>query len=295
MASLSAADMAYVTDLVYRESAIVLEAGKEYLVETRLARIVRDEGLASIGDLVTRLRGSSATALHGAVVEAMTTNETSFFRDAHPFDALRTDVLPALIERRASQRALSIWSAACSSGQEAYSIAMLLREHFPALAGWRLRIYGTDLSQAIVERAREGRYRGHEVNRGLPSAMLVKYFEQQGSDWVVRAPLRELCEFSRGNLLGTLPVPRALDVVFLRNVLIYFDLETRRTVLRRVRDLLAPDGWLALGGVETTLGIDESWHRVALGRSSFYRPSAEPAAVAAGARVSPWPAQRDRA
>ena len=268
----SAPELAFVRDLVYRRSAIVLEAGKEYLVESRLTPLARAEGFASIDAMVAQLRAQPANGLHSRVVEAMTTNETSFFRDQHPFEALRTEILPALRKARSGTRTLRIWSAACSTGQEAYSIAMLLREHFLDLVGWDTRITGTDLSVAMVNRAKEGLFNQIEVSRGLPAQLLVKYFERKGVCWQVKQNLRDMFDVQKMNLIDPWPALPRFDVIFLRNVLIYFDVPTKQTILGRIRRVLAPDGYLFLGGAETTLKVDDSFQRVQLDKAVYYRP-----------------------
>jgi chemotaxis protein methyltransferase CheR len=268
--AVSSTDFDYIRTLVRDRSAIVLEPGKEYLVQARLLPVARKQGIEDIRGLVERLkRGEPVLATQ--VVEAMTTNETSFFRDVHPFESLREDVLPDLLEKRAATRTLRIWSAAASTGQEAYTIAMTLREHFPQLHAWNVSILGTDLSGEVIERANEGRYAQIEVNRGLPAPMLVKYFERVGPAWRVTAELRRLVEFRQMNLTTAWPVLPRMDVVFLRNVLIYFDTPTKQAVLQRVRQVLAPDGYLFLGAAETTLQFDGLFERVPRARANCYR------------------------
>jgi chemotaxis protein methyltransferase CheR len=261
----------YVRQLVQRRSAIVLDSEKDYLVQSRLLPVARSAGLDSVQQLVERLQAQPEGPLHNQVVEAMTTNETSFFRDLHPFEALRTTVLPQLIAARASQRTLRIWSAACSTGQELYSIAMLLAEHFPELHNWQVELIGSDLSQAALDKAAEGRFTQHEVNRGLPASLLVKYFEKDKTHWRVKESLRRQVRWLRINLIEPWPKLPTLDVIFLRNVLIYFDVATKRMVLQRMRLRLAPDGVLLLGGAESTLGLDDSWQRIACGKTTVYR------------------------
>ena len=269
--SLAPPDSSFVRDLVRERSAIVLDEGKEYLLESRLTPIVRREGLGSLGDLVGRLRSLPFGALHASVVEAMTTNETSFFRDAHPFEALRRHVLPELVARRAGARRLRIWCAACSSGQEPYSVAMLLRDGFPEVRDWDVQILGTDLSDEMLDRAREATYTPFEVSRGLSPAALAEHFEPSGAGWRVREPVRRTVEFRAMNLVEPWPALAEMDVVFMRNVLIYFDAETKRDLLGRVRRVLRPGGSLFLGASETTLNLDTAFERVALGRGSCYR------------------------
>ena len=260
----------FVRDLVRRESAIVLSQGKEYLVESRLLPVAREEGLADIEKLVEKVRQHPHSPVSRRLVEALTTNETSWFRDGDPFAALRDRVVPELASSRKTTRRLRIWSAACSSGQEAYSIAMTLLDT-PAVADWTIEILGTDLSSVMVQRARQGRYSQLEVNRGLPASHLVRHFERDGAGWRVNAQLRSMARFSELNLMRPFPTVGRFDVVFLRNVLIYFDVVTKRDILHRVGRVLAPDGYLYLGAAEMTMGVDDAWERVAAGRSSVYR------------------------
>jgi chemotaxis protein methyltransferase CheR len=260
----------FVCALVRRESAIVLEPGKEYLVESRLLPLARAQGDRDLDAYVDRARRSPHGPVVREIVEALTTNETSWFRDSEPFVGLRSTVLPELVSARVTTRRLRVWSAACSSGQEPYSIAMALAEA-PQLAGWVYEVLGTDLSLEMVERSRDGRYNQLEMNRGLPATSLVRWFERDGTAWRVCRELAALTTFRQLNLVRPLPAIGRFDVVFLRNVLIYFDLPTKREVLQRVRTVLAPDGYLYLGASETTMGVDDSWERVPIGRSSVYR------------------------
>jgi chemotaxis protein methyltransferase CheR len=268
---LSVADFQYVSQLVRQRSAIVLEPEKSYLLEARLTPLARTEGFGSIEAMVARMRGHPFNGLHRKVVEAMTTNETSFFRDLHPFEALKAVVLPEVIRRRQAERRLNIWCAACSSGQEPYTVAMTILDHFPELAAWSVQLLATDLSSDMVTRARAGRYGQIEVNRGLPANLLVKYFEKKGMEWQVRPLVQQRCEFREMNLIepwGPLP---PMDVVFLRNVLIYFDVETKRGILANVRKVLQPWGYLFLGGAETTINLGDTFERVQFDRAGCYR------------------------
>ncbi len=264
-------DFEYVRRLVRERAAIVLEDGKAYLAESRLVPVAREEGFASVAELIARIRSERFGRLHRKVVEAMTTNETSFFRDVAPFEALRTVVFPELLARRATERVLHVWCAAASTGQEPYSVAMLLREHFPELATWTVRLLATDLSTEVLARARAGRFTQLEVNRGLPASCLVRYFERDGAYWVLGEEVRRMVEFRELNLAEPWPPLPPMDVVLLRNVLIYFDLDTKRAVLGRLRRVLRADGWLFLGGAETTLNVDDAFERVQVGRASAYR------------------------
>ncbi|HEY3436517.1 MAG TPA: protein-glutamate O-methyltransferase CheR [Actinotalea sp.] len=263
---------AYVADLVRRRSALNLQSGKEYLVESRLLPLARAEG-RDVDAYVRALRAAPHPTTLETVVEALTTNETSWFRDSQPFKALVDHVVPAVTSASAhlplaARPPLRIWSAACSSGQEPYSIAMALADAVPLT---QLRIIATDLSQRMVERGRAGRYSQLEVNRGLPAPMLVKHFSRAGAEWEVAAGLRNAVRFERHNLLDAPPVGGPFDVVFMRNVLIYFDLAAKREALARVRRVLKPGGYLLLGAAETTIGVDEAWDRVPVGGGSIYR------------------------
>ena len=201
----------------------------------------------------------------------MTTNETSFFRDLRPFEALRKDVLPPLLAARAERKSLVIWSAACSSGQEPYTIAILLREHFPQLRDWNVQIIASDLSRQMLDRAERGEYSQLEVNRGLPAALLIKYFQKSGLYWRIKPEIARLVRFVPINLIGPWPPLGVLDIVFLRNVMIYFSPEAKRQILPKIRRQLAADGTLILGGAETTLGIDDGWERFNHGKAATYR------------------------
>jgi chemotaxis protein methyltransferase CheR len=275
--NIAPADFAYVRDLVHRRSAIFLEAGKEYLVESRLGPIVQASGEGSLDRLVSRLRSSPEGSLHKQVVEAMTTNETSWFRDHHPFDALESVVLPELLWRRAKARRLTFWSAAAASGQEAYSIAMVLRERLAADPTWNLRVLATDLSEEMVRRTRAGRYSQLEVNRGLPAARLVRHFTRVGTEWQVNETLRRMVDARQLNLAAPFPPLPPVDVLFLRNVLIYFRVDDRRQIFGQVRRVLQPDGYLVLGGAETL--PDGAFERVPLDKTNIYRLRARQAAT----------------
>lgn len=271
----STAGYSYLRDLVFSYSQNVLDPSRDYLFDTRLSRVLRNQGLTSIDELVRSLRTARNATLERSIAEAMTINETSFFRDATPFELLRTELLPQIIDARRRVRTLRFWSAACSTGQEAYSLAMLLLEHFPMLVGWNLLIEGTDLSSEVVERARSGRYHRIEINRGLPARFVVRYFDHIAEDWVAKAQVRKLCNFRQANLCApSLPFNRfgqRFDVIFLRNVMLYFSTETRRTLLSGIRHLLADDGILFLGSSEQP--ADPSlWTPTLAGGTSYYRP-----------------------
>ncbi len=261
----------YICNLVRDKSAIVLEPSKTYLVESRLNPVARANGLVSIEELVDALRKPNSSKLTQAVIEAMTTNETSFFRDLHPFDALKTSILPALIAARSRERVLNIWSNACSSGQEVYTIAMLIKEHFPELGAWKVRLIASDLSTQILDKAREGVFNQTEVNRGLPLPMLLKHFQKNGLTWQIKEEIRKMVEFRQVNLVETFPQLPPMDIVFLRNVLIYFAPETKRDILNNVKKVMRPDGVLFLGGAETTMNLDVPFQRELVGKATVYK------------------------
>ena len=262
----------FLRQLVHGSTGIVLEGNKEYLFESRLSRILKEEGLPSFDALVTRLKGLPTSAtLRQRVVEAMTTNETLFFRDAQPFEAMRKHILPGLAESRRPERSLAMWSAAASTGQELYSLAMLVRDLGTRFDGWNVRLVGTDISSDVLARARAGRYSQIEVNRGLPAPMLIKHFKQQGAEWQIKDELRRMCEFRPLNLIEPWPAMPRFDVVMLRNVLIYFDVPTKRQILARIADVLRPGGVLFLGSVETTLNLSSRFAETYLDKVLCYR------------------------
>jgi chemotaxis protein methyltransferase CheR len=261
----------YVRQFLRERAAIVLEDGKQYLVDNRLTQLARREGLASAQDVIDRLRAAPSGPLQRKVIEAMTTTETLFFRDGKPYDALRNAILPELVRLRTAERKLQIWSCACSSGQEPYSISILLREHFTSLAGWDVRIMATDISTEMLARSRAGRYSQVEVNRGLPIAYLMKYFDKAGIEWQVRNELRRMIEFRELNLAAPWGAVPQADLVMLRNVLIYFDVETKRQILGKMRKLLRPGGFLMLGTAETTMNLDDGFELVRSDGTSYYR------------------------
>jgi chemotaxis protein methyltransferase CheR len=269
--SIAPTDFDYVRDLVRRRSAIVLDAGKEYLVESRLLPVARSNGEGTVGSLLAKVRMSPDGPLARDVVDAMTTNETSWFRDSAPFAALEKYILPELQKARSMERSLSFWSAACSSGQEPYSLAMVLRDFLEKEGTWRVRILATDLSAEMVRRTQGGRYSQIEINRGLPVARMVKDFTRAGRDWQVNEQLRRMVEVQQLNLAEPFAHIGQFDVVFIRNVLIYFDPPTKKAVLERVRRVLRPGGFLFLGGAETTFGIDDRFERLTFDRATVYR------------------------
>jgi chemotaxis protein methyltransferase CheR len=264
-------DYAFLAKSLLDRSAIVLEPGKEYLVESRLLPVAKRHGFATIAEFVQRLRTPPQLNLMDDVVEAMVTTETLFFRDLVPFDILRTTVIPQFIRDRASQRRLTMWCGAASSGQEPYSIAMLLREHFPELLTWQITFLATDISHTMLQRCRDGRYSQMEVNRGVSPQLLAKYFVAEGGQWQIRADLRAMIDFRPLNLASSWPLLPPCDLVFLRNVMIYFDVPTKKAILQKIAKILKPDGYLILGGAETTYGLDDTFRRVDALRVGFFQ------------------------
>jgi chemotaxis protein methyltransferase CheR len=250
-------DYEFLRKLLKERSGLDLSSDKQYLVESRLIPLARRVGFPGIGELVQKIK-SGAEALTSEVVEAMTTNETFFFRDKIPFDHLRQAILPALVQARASRRALRIWCAASSTGQEPYSIAMCVKE-FAGLAGWRVEIVATDLSQAVLEKSKAGIFSQFEVQRGLPIQMLVKYFSQTGELWQLNADIRAMVQHRQLNLLQDFSHLGTFDVIFCRNVLIYFDQDTKVGIFDRLARMLEPDGVLALGAAESVVGISDAF------------------------------------
>jgi chemotaxis protein methyltransferase CheR len=257
----------YLQQEIYRESGIVLDQDKHYLLESRLMPVARAAKLASLDELCARLRAKSSPDLARQVIEALTTNETLFFRDMAPFEALRLQLIPELLVTK--PRKLTIWSAASSSGQEAYSIAMLLKEM--NIGSQPVEILGTDLSEQILERARQARYVQFEVNRGLPAQYLVKYFKRDGLDWALKDEIRQMVKFRRFDLRQPMAALGKFDIVFCRNVLIYFDVETKVKILNQIHGALNAGGYLLLGGAETTLNLQGKFERVAIGTTAVYR------------------------
>ena len=251
-------DYEFLRKLLKERSGLDLSADKQYLVESRLIPLARKAGLPGLPELVQKLKGS-AEALTAEVVEAMTTNETFFFRDKVPFDHLKATILPELLQARAARRSLRIWCAASSTGQEPYSIAMCLKELGAALTGWRVEIIATDLSQGVLEKSRAGLFSQFEVQRGLPIQLLVKHFAQIGELWQLNADIRAMVQFRQLNLLQDFSHLGVFDIIFCRNVLIYFDQETKTKVFSRLSRLIEPDGFLMLGAAETVVGLTDAF------------------------------------
>ena len=278
-------DYEYLRKLLKERSGLDLSAEKQYLVESRLMPLARRASLAGIPDLVQKMKGGAA-ALTSEVVEAMTTNETFFFRDKIPFDHLKEAILPALIQARAARRSIRIWCAASSTGQEAYSIAMLVKEMGAALSGWRIEIVATDLSAGVLEKSKAGLFSQFEVQRGLPIQMLMKYFTQQGELWQLNAEIRAMVQHKQLNLLQDFSHLGTFDVIFCRNVLIYFDQETKVAIFDRTARMLEADGVLALGAAESVVGITDAFKPYP-DRRGLYCLNAARGAPANGAVVTP--------
>lgn len=273
--AITGAEFDYVTDLARRNAAIVIDRGKEYFIEARLAPLVQSQGCKSLAELISMMRmNPTFSALHAKAIDALTTNETFFFRDFQPFEALRKVILPKILEQRAAQRRLSIWSAACSTGQEPYSLAMLLRENFPQLDQWKVSILATDLSATVLTQARSGSYNQFEVNRGLPAPLLIKYFAKRGDRWEVKDTLRQWIDFKEMNLVEPWPIFQPFDIVLIRNVMIYFDVPTKQSILKKIRACIQPSGTLFLGTAETTINLDPAWSPVSLDKTTVYQLAA---------------------
>jgi chemotaxis protein methyltransferase CheR len=274
--AISKTDFDYIANLARSHAAIVLEPGKEYLVENRLTPLAEQEGYGTLEKFIGKMRSEPVNGLHHKTIDALTTNETSFFRDFHPFEALRKHILPKLIEQRAATRQLTIWSAACSTGQEPYTLAMLLHEHFPQLRDWRISIVATDLSPTVLKTAQAGSYSQFEVNRGLPAAYLIKHFTKENERWHIKPELKKNIQFRAMNLIQPWPIMSPFDLVFIRNVMIYFDVETKKMILKRIRNCLLPHGYLFLGTAETTMNLDTEYKPVTFDKTVVYSPGGAP-------------------
>lgn len=264
------ADYEFLTQFLMKQSGLFLGSSKEYLLEARLIPLAQSWGLPGIRELTAEVRRHPNQQLAQGVIEAMTTNETLFFRDKTPFDELCDQLLPPIIEARRATRSLRIWSAAASTGQESYSLAMLLKDKFPALQSWQIELFGTDLSKSALAKAEAGLYSQFEVQRGLPVQMLVKHFTQQGEYWRIKDDLRRGVKFRSMNLLDSYANLGTFDIIFCRNVLIYFESPVKKSILDRMSQVLKPDGYLILGAAETVLGVTETFQRHRQCRSAVY-------------------------
>lgn len=262
-------DFNVLSEMLKQRSGLTLTEDKDYLLESRLTPILRTRGFENFGDLVSAVKKADDESLLIEVTEVMTTNESFFFRDTKPFDQFRDVMLPAMMQNRASSKIIRIWSAACSNGQEPYSLAMILREHALMLEGWRIEIIATDLSTGVLAKARAGIYSQFEVQRGLPIQHLMKYFKETGQGWEIDSSIRAMVQFKEFNLLGNMASLGNFDIVFCRNVLIYFDQTTKADVLERIGHQMSGDGFLCLGGAETVLGISQKF-KPAQGQRGIY-------------------------
>jgi chemotaxis protein methyltransferase CheR len=264
-------DYEYLRKVLKDLSGLDLSADKQYLIESRLLPLARKAGMSDIGELVQKMKGGSS-ALISQVVEAMTTNETFFFRDKVPFEHFRDTIMPEMLRARASRKSIRIWCAAGSTGQEPYSIAMCLKEMGAALAGWRTEIIATDLSQEVLEKSKSGIYSQFEVQRGLPIQLLVKYFKQMGELWQINADLRAMVQHRQLNLLHDFSQLGTFDVIFCRNVLIYFDQDNKINIFNRLARHIEPDGFLVLGAAETVVGLTDAFRPIPE-RRGLYKPN----------------------
>jgi chemotaxis protein methyltransferase CheR len=265
-------DFDYLRRLLRERSGLVLAAEKQYLAESRLVPVARRHAMNTLGELIERLRSKSPAALIAEVVEAMTTNETFFFRDKLPFDHFRDTMMPALLAARAREKRIRIWCTAASTGQEPYSLAMLIKGMGAAVAGFRFEIVATDLASEVLEKAKAGIYSQFEVQRGLPVQLLVKFFSQQGESWQLAPELRSMVQFRSLNLLNDFSPLGTFDIVFCRNVLIYFDQDNKIAVLNRIARQIADDGYLVLGAAETVIGLTDAFKPLA-DRRGLYVPN----------------------
>ena len=279
-------DYEYLRKLLKDNSGLDLSADKQYLIESRLLPLARKAGLADISELVQKLKGGSSVIV-GQVVEAMTTNETFFFRDKVPFDHFRESIMPEIIKARGNRKSIRIWCAAGSTGQEPYSLAMCVKEMSAALTGWRVEIVATDISQEVLEKSKAGIYSQFEVQRGLPIQMLVKYFKQNGDLWQINPEIRAMVQHRQLNLLHDFSQLGVFDIIFCRNVLIYFDQDTKINIFGRLAKIMEPDGFLVLGAAETVVGLTDVFKPFPE-RRGLYRPSGIAGAPAKAGATS-WP------
>ncbi len=272
-------DFDYLRKVLRERSGLVLTAEKQYLAESRLLPVARKHGLGGLTELVEKLKAAMAAPLTVEVVEAMTTNESFFFRDKVPFEHFRQTIMPALLAARTREKRIRIWCTACATGQEPYSLAMSLKSIGPALAGWRVEIIATDISNEVLAKAKAGIYNQFEVQRGLPIQQLVKFFSQVGETWQIAPEIRAMVQFRPFNLLNDFSSFGSFDLVFCRNVLIYFDQETKIGVLNRLARQMPPDGYLVLGAAETVVGLTDAFKPMADRRGLYVpnTPAAKPA------------------
>ena len=266
-------DVSYLRQVVAECTGNVISGNQGYLFESKLKPLADKLGYDSVEHLVFEFRNDDCKITNECIAEAMTINETFFFRDGHPFDTLRTEIIPELIHARRKQRKLTIWCAACSCGQEPYSVAITLREHFPELRRWEIKILATDICDDALAKAKSGVFSQFEVNRGLPTKLLTRYFTRSGTKWTVRNDLRSMLDVAKINLAKPWAALPNCDIVFLRNVLIYFDLPTKKSILGRVRSSMADDSYLLLGNGETLISLQAPFERKAIGKTVAYVPT----------------------
>lgn len=270
-------DFEYIRAFARDKTSIIIGSDRDHFIESRVGPVADSEGFGSIQELCQALRASrDLTNLHLKVIDAITTNETLFFRDIHPFDALRTDIIPELMAA-APNRKLHFWSAACSTGQEPYSIALTIREHFPSLWPGLVSIDATDLVGRVLDQARRGCYSSLEVKRGMPEPLLARYFRHEGNHWKLRDEIRQMVRFSQMNLSDSWPSMPGYDVIFMRNVLIYFEVEAKRRILSHVARQMQPNGYFIMGSAETPIGLCPQFQAHRVGQAVVYRLTGEAA------------------
>lgn len=283
---MNTSDFTFLTDMIKDRSGIVLSADKGYLIESRLVPVAQRNSLSTVEDLVKKMRAAPNSSLAEEVTEAMTTNESFFFRDKTPFEFLQDHIVPEFVKSRGSNKRLNFWCAAASTGQEPYSIAMVLKEMNAQMPGWSYKILGTDLSNEVLEKAKAGAYSQFEVQRGLPINLLVKYFKQTGETWMIDPAIRAMVQYKAYNLLESFSSLGKFDVIYLRNVLIYFDRETKKSILERAAQILAPDGYIILGAAETVIGITDALAPLKSHRGLYQRKSAASTPGVAGKTIA---------
>ena len=258
--------------IILERSGIVVDHSKQTFIEQRLMSVAESNGFDSLKKFFKQHLNSAYSRFVPEVIEAVTDHETTFFRDMSAFRAIKEKVLPDLIQRRAKERTLNIWSGACATGQEVFSVALMIREHFPELRDWNIRFVATDISKSILIRAREGRFEQLEVNRGLPAPMLLKYFDKHGLEWQLKSEIRSKIEFRELNLIKSWPPMPKMDIIFLRNVLMYFEPEQKKKILHRVADQLRDDGYMVLGIAEIPMTADHTFAKLDHPRSGCFTP-----------------------
>lgn len=281
MTTLASDDFTFLSTMLKKRSGLVLTPDKLYLVESRLMPIARKENLPGIPQLVAKLKGAGSEALQRAVTDAMTTNESLFFRDKTPFDLFEKEMIPALAKSRGGPRKLRVWCAAASTGQEPYSLAITIKEKPVVMGGFTFEIVGTDICADVLQRAQDGVYSQFEVQRGLPIQMLVKYFAKDGDNWRIKPEIKSMVSYRLYNLLDSFAALGTFDIVFCRNVLIYFDKATKEDIIRRIHALLPPDGYLVLGAAETVVGLDVPFTPAPNARGLYVKASASSAPMRA--------------